>query len=269
MTSIKDVFENKLKIDSKTVSIDSLFNNEDKLKNTNYKPFYQRNYVWDDEKATYFIESILLGTEIPPLIYFRNISKVEIIDGRQRYQTILRFINNDFKLKRSGLKKLSNKDFIGKNFDSLDKKYKDLIWDTKLRVIEFSFNTKDGITDIIEDSVKKEIFKRYNSGITPLKINEIDKAEFLYDDLNQYLKNEIISDKRIFEILRSLFHFEKFNEEVLLKKIRELLVIDYIPIKYYSVKKSNVVNQFYEYLYDNIETINCIVTGKQIGRAHV
>lgn len=256
MTSIKDVFENKLKIDSKTVSIDSLFNNEDKLKNTNYKPFYQRNYVWDDEKATYFIESILLGTEIPPLIYFRNISKVEIIDGRQRYQTILRFINNDFKLKRSGLKKLSNKDFIGKNFDSLDKKYKDLIWDTKLRVIEFSFNTKDGITEVIEDSVKKEIFKRYNSGITPLKTNEIDKAEFLYDDLNQYLKNEIISDKRIFEILRSLFHFEKFNEEVLLKKIRELLVIDYIPIKYYSVKKSNVINQFYEYLYDNIETID-------------
>ncbi|MDE5429416.1 DUF262 domain-containing protein [Elizabethkingia meningoseptica] len=256
MTSIKDVFENKLKIDSKTVSIDSLFNNEDKLKNTNYKPFYQRNYVWDDEKATYFIESILLGTEIPPLIYFRNISKVEVIDGRQRYQTILRYINNEFKLKRSGLKKLSNKDFIGKNFDSLSKKYKDLIWDTKLRVIEFSFNTKDGITEAIEDSVKKEIFKRYNSGITPLKTNEVDKAKFLYDDLNQYLKHEIISDKRIFETLRYLFHFEKFNEEVLLKKIRELLVIDYIPIKYYSVKKSNVINQFYEYLYDDIETID-------------
>jgi len=32
MTSIKDVFENKLKIDSKTVSIDSLFNNEDRKK---------------------------------------------------------------------------------------------------------------------------------------------------------------------------------------------------------------------------------------------
>lgn len=256
MANIKDVFENKLKIDSKTVSIDSLFNNEDKLKNTNYKPFYQRNYVWDDEKATYFIESILLGTEIPPLIYFRNISKVEVIDGRQRYQTILRFINNEFKLKRSGLKKLSNKDFIGKNFDSLSKKYKDLIWDTKLRVIEFSFNTKDGITETVEDSVKKEIFKRYNSGITPLKTNEVDKAEFLYDNLNQYLKNEIISDKRIFETLQYLFHFEKFNEEVLLKKIRELLVIDYIPIKYYSVKKTNVINQFYEYLYDDIETID-------------
>ena len=172
--NIKEVFENKLKIDSKTVSIDSLFRNEDKLKNTNYKPFYQRNYVWDDEKATYFIESILLGTEIPPLVYFKKISKVEVIDGRQRYETILRFINNDFKLKRTGLKKLNTKDFINKNYDSLDKKYKDLIWETKLRIIEFSFNTKEGITDSIEDKVKKEIFKRYNSGITPLKTNEID-----------------------------------------------------------------------------------------------
>ncbi|RBQ12080.1 DUF262 domain-containing protein [Pedobacter miscanthi] len=254
--NIKEVFENKLKIDSKTVSIDSLFRNDDKLKNTNYKPFYQRNYVWDDEKATYFIESILLGTEIPPLIYFKKISKVEVIDGRQRYETILRFIKNEFKLKRTGLKKLNTKDFINKNYESLDKKYKDLIWETKLRIIEFSFNTKEGINDSIEDKVKKEIFKRYNSGITPLKTNEIDKAEFLYDDVNHFFKTEVISDKRIFDILKQLFHFEKFNEEVLLKKIRQLLVIENIPIKYYAIKKSNIVNQFYEYLYDDIETID-------------
>ncbi|WKK59903.1 DUF262 domain-containing protein [Sphingobacterium sp. BN32] len=256
MDNIKEVFENKLKIDSKTVSIDSLFNNEDKLRNTNYKPSYQRNYVWDDEKATYFIESILLGTEIPPLIYFRNISKVEVIDGRQRYQTILRFINNEFKLKKSGLKKLSTKDFISKNFDSLEKKYRDLIYDTKLRIIEFSFNTKIGITDAIEDSVKKEIFKRYNSGITPLKTSEIDKADFLFDNVNDYFKKEVISDKRFFDTLKSLFHFEKFNEEILLKKIRELLVIDNIPIKYYSVKKSNIINQFYEFLFEDFESVD-------------
>ncbi|QQT55345.1 DUF262 domain-containing protein [Sphingobacterium multivorum] len=256
MDNIKEVFENKLKIDSKTVSIDSLFNNEDKLRNTNYKPSYQRNYVWDDEKATYFVESILLGTEIPPLIYFRNISKVEVIDGRQRYQTILRFINNEFKLKKSGLKKLSTKDFISKNFDSLEKKYRDLIYDTKLRIIEFSFNTKIGITDAIEDSVKKEIFKRYNSGITPLKTSEIDKADFLFDNVNDYFKKEVISDKRFFDTLKSLFHFEKFNEEILLKKIRELLVIDNIPIKYYSVKKSNIINQFYEFLFEDFESVD-------------
>ena len=96
---LNEIFENLIKIEPKVVSIETLFNNEDTLNNTKYDPDYQRNYVWDDEKATYFIESILLGTEIPPIIYFRNGDNIEIIDGRQRYQTILRFLNNQFKLK--------------------------------------------------------------------------------------------------------------------------------------------------------------------------
>ena len=60
---IRDVFENKIKIESKVMSIESLFNNKTRVRNTDFKPSYQRNYVWDDEKASYFIESILLGTE--------------------------------------------------------------------------------------------------------------------------------------------------------------------------------------------------------------
>jgi uncharacterized protein with ParB-like and HNH nuclease domain len=58
---IKEIFENLIKIEPKVMSIESLFNNTERVDKTNYKPSYQRNYVWDDEKATYFIESILLG----------------------------------------------------------------------------------------------------------------------------------------------------------------------------------------------------------------
>lgn len=82
---LNKIFENLIKIEPKVVSIETLFNNDETLRNTKYDPDYQRNYVWDDEKATYFIESILLGTEIPPIIYFRNGDNIEIIDGRQRY----------------------------------------------------------------------------------------------------------------------------------------------------------------------------------------
>jgi uncharacterized protein with ParB-like and HNH nuclease domain len=81
---IREIFKNLIKIEPKVMSIESLFHNEERVNMTDYKPSYQRNYVWDDEKATYFIESILLGTEIPPLIYFRNTEKIEVIDGRQR-----------------------------------------------------------------------------------------------------------------------------------------------------------------------------------------
>ena len=103
--NLREIFVDKLKIESKVVTIDSLFD-EGKVKKTQYAPPYQRNYVWDGEKATYFIESILIGTEIPPLIFFRSRRSLEIIDGRQRYETILRFLRGELRLSKSGLKKL-------------------------------------------------------------------------------------------------------------------------------------------------------------------
>lgn len=247
-----EIFENLIKIEPKVVSIETLFNNEETLKNTKYDPDYQRNYVWDDEKATYFIESILLGTEIPPIIYFRNGDKIEIIDGRQRYQTILRFIKDEFKLKNSGLHKL-NEIGIGSKFFKDIEDLRDVFWDTKLRIIEFSFHTKSQSTEELEDIVKKEIFKRYNSGITPLKPTEIDKAIYFEDDLNTYIQKKLNTDKVLFGEVSSLFYFEKSNIQILLKKIRQLLVQHKIPIKYYSVKKDIVISEYYEILSNQID----------------
>ncbi|EKE27034.1 MAG: hypothetical protein ACD_4C00082G0001 [uncultured bacterium (gcode 4)] len=252
---MNEIFENLIKIEPKVVSIETLFNNEDTLKNTKYDPDYQRNYVWDDDKATYFIESILLGTEIPPIIYFRNGEKIEIIDGRQRYQTILRFIQNGFKLKKSGLHKLNGIGITSKSFKDLGE-HRDVFWDTKLRIIEFSFHTKSSSSDEMEDIVKKEIFKRYNSGITPLKPTEIDKAIYFDDDLNSFIQRKLIADKVLFGEIASLFYFEKSSIEVLLKKIRQLLVQHKIPIKYYAVKKDIVISKYYEMLSAKIDEEN-------------
>lgn len=88
--NLTEIFVNRLAKDSKVVTIDSLFN-EDKVKKTQYAPPYQRNYVWDGEKATYFLESILIGTEIPPLIFFRNKKRCR----NHRWKTTLR---NHFKI---------------------------------------------------------------------------------------------------------------------------------------------------------------------------
>lgn len=257
---IREIFENRIKIEPKVMSIESLFNNPERVSNTNYKPFYQRNYVWDDEKATYFIESILLGTEIPPLIYFRNSDKVEVIDGRQRYQTILRFINNEFKLKKNGLQKLDNIGIENKSWKDFTTVMQDLFWDTKLRIIEFSFHSQNLIDEENEELVKKEIFKRYNSGITPLKPTEIDNAVYFEDDLNAFIKGKLQNDKILFRDISNILHFEKTNNEVILKKIRQLLVQHKIPIKYYSVKKNNVISKFYEFLFSNINEAGIEVT---------
>lgn len=250
---IKDIFEDKIKIEAKVMSIDSLFYNPERVKNTDFKPSYQRNYVWDDEKASYFIESILLGTEIPPLVYFRNSDKIEIVDGRQRYQTILRYINNELKLKKSGLQKLGNIGIANKLYKDIDSQLQDLFRDTKIRIIEFSFHSRKGINEDVEEIVKKEIFKRYNSGITPLKPTEIDNAVYFEDDLNSFLKRKLKEDEVISRDISSVFHFEKNDIESILKKIRQLLVQHEIPIKYYSVKKQIIISKFYEGLFAKID----------------
>lgn len=251
---IRDVFENKIKIESKVMSIESLFNNKNRVRNTDFKPSYQRNYVWDDEKASYFIESILLGTEIPPLVFFKNTEKTEVIDGRQRYQTILRFKGNEFKLRKNGLHKLGNVGIANKAFKDLDTELQDLFWDTKLRIIEFSFPSREEISDEIEELVKREIFKRYNSGITPLKPTEIDNAIYLEDDLNAFLKEKIQVDQILNRDIANVFHFEKNDIEIILKRVRQLLVQHEIPIKYYAVKKQTVISKFYEVLFAKVDS---------------
>ncbi len=249
--NLTEIFVNRLKIESKVVTIDSLFN-EDKVKKTQYAPPYQRNYVWDSEKATYFLESILIGTEIPPLIFFRSKKGVEIIDGRQRYETILRFIRGELRLSKAGLKKLDVLNIGKKTFSSLSDRLKTDFLDTKLRLIEFSFASDDGLTQQDVDSVKQEIFKRYNSGITPLKNVEIEKAIYFDDDLNSFFK-EKLKNQKFHEQFDRLFKYENKKVEVSLQKIRQLLVIHKIPIKYYSIAKQKVTDKYYDLLSSQIK----------------
>ena len=172
MVNLKEIFERRIRIESKVKSINGVFIAVDEtFEKTNYKPSYQRNYVWDDEKATFFIESIFLGTEVPPIIMFvsnsDDIYNYEVIDGRQRYETIKRFLNGDLKLKVSGLQKMSGlSEFVGNSYLDLSEENQALFCDTKIRTIEYSFIGEYKPEE--EEAVKREIFQRYNSGITPL-----------------------------------------------------------------------------------------------------
>lgn len=99
----------------------------------NLDPEFQRNYVWDDKKASLLVESVLL--EIPiPVIYLAEESdgKFTIIDGQQRLRSFFRFYNNVFKLK--GLKVLS--DLNGNFYKDLNDEAKKKIEDATIRTIE-------------------------------------------------------------------------------------------------------------------------------------
>lgn len=260
---IKDIFKNHLNVESKVMSIETLFANERRTRNTVYDPYYQRNYVWDNDKATYFIESILLGTEIPPLVFFNTGNRIEVIDGRQRFETIKRFKEGVFHLTKKGLSIFS--ELAKKSFDDFDIELQDVFWDTKLRIIEFSVVNDPKLDERKEDQIKKEIFRRYNSGITPLKNAEIEKAIYIHDDTTSFFKKQFSEKESEYLTFLDLFFLEKDKEdrnksltvETVMQKIRLLLVLHNLPIDYYSTLKGRkeVIQKLFENLSNNTDNV--------------
>ena len=251
-SNISNILKNNLKIENTLKSITSIFNNKRFSQKINYKPYFQRNYVWDDSKATYFIESVLIGTEIPPLVLFNNHFKNEVIDGRQRFETIERFLNNKITLKEDGLKSL--KSLAGKRFSDLSEDLKERFEDVKLRILQYSVVNEPTLEENKEDKIKKEIFRRYNSGIIPLKKEEIHRAEFIDDKITLALNNLLKNNPRLYENVAKIFlprsqtkaqKRDKLN--TLVTRIRRLITLPIIPIRNYahSSSKNDVISSYY------------------------
>lgn len=229
--NLKELYE-KLERDMKKKTIQKLLAQE---KNINYSPQYQRNYIWDNAKASKLIETIILNREVPPLTVIVKEDTYEIIDGRQRYETILRFFNNEFALKESALTKL--KEFGGRYYCNLKDNLKTIFLEYKIKMI--TYTVKNGVlfsnNDL--DYVKRDLFRRYNSGMTALTKSEVARAKYLYDDLTNQLRDYLLTHHESYEICSSLYlpiskrnikDRERIN--LLLMNARELLTIPYIPI---------------------------------------
>ncbi|MEP6513240.1 MAG: DUF262 domain-containing protein [Parafilimonas sp.] len=135
-----------------------------------YDPEYQRRFVWSEEKQSYFIESILYGIDTP-IIYFveaeqqvnGNIKLVkEAIDGRQRLETIFRFIDDKLVLK--GLKKNTPlyQNLEGNSFTKLAPKFKNTFKGYSIKTVTFKLVDREIDLDT-QLKFKYQLFHRYNS----------------------------------------------------------------------------------------------------------
>lgn len=251
-SDITDIFKEKLKIDNIVKKISSIFLNQRYAGKINYKPYFQRNYVWDDEKATYFIESILLGTEIPPLVLFQTKEKNEVIDGRQRYETIERFLADKLILKEKGLHSL--KALSGKKYSQLNEETRELFEETRVRILQFNVVDEPKLNEEKEDRIKKEIFRRYNSGISPLQKYDIDRAAYINDNLTKLFYQKIFKDSKLFDFLSEIIlpkSKAKANKRdkvnVLVSLVRNLITLPYVPIYSYAKgsSKAEIICQYY------------------------
>lgn len=138
-------------------------------------PEYQRNGdIWSLEKRQLLIDSILNEYDIPK-IYFHKLSKEErlekgkeytIIDGRQRLETIWKFIDGDFALADDfEYLKDSNVDAGGYTYEDLAKNYPKL----KIKFDSISLPIITITTDDLE--LIEDMFSRLNEAV-PLNAAE-------------------------------------------------------------------------------------------------
>lgn len=245
-----EIFKNNLKKDARTVSVATLLSDR-YLKRIKYDPYYQRNYVWEKDKQSFFIESVILGTEIPPLVFYKSGMRVEVIDGRQRFETLKRFKENDFSLHPAGLLELQA--LAKKNFSKLNNDIQQIFLNTKIRIFEFEVVGMPAIDSIIEDKIKKEIFRRYNSGITPLNQSEVDNAKYDSDLFSDFFKKELKENDKLYNVINKYFfnNSSKVKNDLIVDMVtflRKALVLNALPITRYADSGKNL---FLDLLYDN------------------
>lgn len=141
----------------------------------------QRGFVWDNDKQSLLIHSMLTGYPIPSFFMSKNDNVYSLLDGKQRATTVKRFLNDEFALKNipeiehevttevDGESTTTTEilDINGKKFSELPEDIQDTIKDYSFNIIYF-----DGITD---DEVS-EMFCRLNNG-KPLSAIELTRVK--------------------------------------------------------------------------------------------
>jgi len=144
----------------------SKYGEENNLDKTLYVPSYQREFVWNNEKRSRFIESVLLGVPLTPFLVSEDENgRLEIIDGSQRIRTLISFYDNVLRLRK--LKKLDQ--LNSAKFKDIPKKIQRYFENRDFKII---------IVDEANAEIKQDIFNRVNTSSEKLTDSEIRKGAY-------------------------------------------------------------------------------------------
>lgn len=139
----------------------------------NVAPEYQRRQRWSNKKRSLLIESFLMNIPIPPVFLFeRDYNSYEVVDGRQRLDTIGDFLDNGFAL--SGLRYW--KELNGKRFKKLPLVIQKGLIRRSIGAVVLLAETRRPTEDDMD--VRTVLFDRLNTGGEKLNPQELRNALF-------------------------------------------------------------------------------------------
>lgn len=155
--------EKQIGYDTKDYTIEHIVNKF--IKEEFVIPSYQRNFIWNDKYRSAFIESIFLGLPIPFMFFSAcKDGNYEIIDGAQRVQTLVAFVDGGYMLKK--LNKLDKLNEL--KFEYLDQSRRKKFLNKSIRVVVLDEDTPD--------DVRRDLFYRINTYGLKANTSEIRKG---------------------------------------------------------------------------------------------
>ena len=227
--------QKQIEYDTRDLTVELLVDKFEK--NEFFVPGYQRQFIWKPKNKDMFIESVLLGLPIP-FMFFGDCEdgRMEIIDGAQRMQTLVQFVEN--KLKLTNLEKLPS--LKGFGFLDLPKAQQRKFLNKYLRVVILDEDTTN--------DVRQDLFNRINTRGEKANDSEIRRGSYtgkLSDFIEECSKNEKfiklcpIPEKKV-------MRYERFE-----------LILRFFTYTNSYMEFIHDVNKFLDkFLIDNMETFN-------------
>lgn len=210
-------------------------------------PDLQREYVWNYEQASLFIDSILRGLPIPSFFVTEINNKYLMIDGLQRLHTLMLYKTGQIFEgwskcpKVFTLMKKSNimETCAGKTFNDLDDNYQRKIDRAMMNIIEFN-----QISPSENYSAMYQIFERINSTGRALEPQEVRNAAY-YSKFNHAV-NEFADDEEFVFIYNSKKAIQR--SEILVRWLTIKTILQLKSLDLYSKKQVRLKNDMNEFM---------------------
>lgn len=223
----------EISIDTKTIAMETLLRRLEQ--NTiRLNPNFQRKEVWNDERKSQLIESLILKIPIP-MFYVSSDEKSNwtVVDGLQRLSTIRDFVlgkeyladpkaNKEKKGKGLKLKGLE----FWKELESYDLNRLPTHLYNRVLETEFTFTI---INPGTPEEVKRNIFKRLNTGGMPLSSQEIRNALYIGNATD--LLNELATTNEFVSATGGSIKAQRMEDKELILRFIAFIVRQYPTYK--------------------------------------